>query len=137
MEERKAFGARFKEFRNDRGLSQAGLAKELRITQEEVSRIENGHAAKLTDRLAHRLNNAFPLLNLDWLVSGGGEMIKVKVSPRRTNDPSEFARAQGLGPNTCVAFKRLCGLSQSEKDAVEKFLTDERIRAIAAIIAGK
>ena len=131
------FGERLKVFRDKHlNLSQSQFGKRIKITQEEISRIETGRAAKLTDRISNRLRSAFPELNQDWLVSGDGEMIVPKIN-RPKIDPSEFARAQGLGPSTCVAFKRLCGLSQSEKDAVEKFLTDERVRALAAIIAGK
>ena len=136
MDDKGAFGERLKHFREKHlKLSQSQFGKALNITQEEISRIERGHAAKLTDRVSNRLRLAFPQLDQDWLISGDGEMILNKKRPKV--DPSEIARAFGLGQNTCIAFKRLCNLSGEQKDAIERLLSDASVKALAAILAGR
>lgn len=63
--------SRMKEIRLDSGLSQAKFGKELFISQDHVSSMENGRRA-LTERTINDICNKFHV-NEEWLRHGTGE----------------------------------------------------------------
>lgn len=126
---------RIVEFRIKQKLTQKELAQRLGTYQEEISRLENEKITELTARQKFLFLRAFPGISLDWLETGKGDIFITETAP--PDVPSEFAYSQGLGRNTAQAFERLCRLPQEQKDAIESIVTDERIRAIAAVLFGK
>jgi transcriptional regulator with XRE-family HTH domain len=72
-------GERFKKIREDLGFTQAQLAEVLGITQPQLSRFEKGVNSISLEILAKVLE-IDPKYNINWLVTGQGEMEKVATN---------------------------------------------------------
>lgn len=111
------FGDRTKEAREEAGLSQTALAKQLHVTQQAISKIEANRAkgtylvAQLSDTLR---------VNADWLLKG--------VGPKRpgTGDP-ELDQIAEEQPATFMAANRLFDLLLD--------LSEDEIRAIENLVS--
>lgn len=78
----KDVGLRIKSFRKEYlKLSQKEFAEAIGITQANVSQVESGLQKPSTD-FWHALVAKYPIVNLNWLVSGVGQMIKSNVEIR-------------------------------------------------------
>ena len=94
------FKHRFIKFRESQNLSQAKLVERLRkfgendITAGNISHWETGRFKPSSDKLL-AIQKTFPNLNIDWLLSGNGEMI---IKPTLSStipvaDPSDMNAA--------------------------------------------
>lgn len=85
------FKERFAQFFNHVGDSQSGFADRAGIQQVTVSQLLAGRS-KPSLKTANKLRDAFPNLNLDWLLEGRGEMLHDSSSPavlrRLPSDPA-------------------------------------------------
>lgn len=64
---------RFKEARKFLNLDQKTLAKELDVSQRDVSRYESGDAKNIPNSVIQKMNTDYNI-NLNWLLSGTGNM---------------------------------------------------------------
>lgn len=67
----------FKALRYYLRLKQVDFARELGMTQANVSQIENGECLPSGD-LFIRMANRYPKLNFNWLIRGEGDMFKIE-----------------------------------------------------------
>ena len=70
-----AVGERLKIFRGHLGDTQSEFSSRLEIDQRNLSKIETG-GRSLGATLMRKLTNEFPQLNMNWLMTGKGEMLK-------------------------------------------------------------
>jgi transcriptional regulator with XRE-family HTH domain len=65
-------GVRLAKFRSDRKLNQELFAEKIKINQGSLSRIERG-LRRIDADFLYRVLQAYPKLNLEWLILGNGE----------------------------------------------------------------
>lgn len=84
---------RLEQFCEHRKLSIGGFCREARISNSYFSNVkgEMGIAIK------GKIKEAFPDLNIDWLITGEGEMLKVPATVTMFNPSSNDAQAAGEG----------------------------------------
>ena len=84
---------RLEQFCEHRKLSIGGFCREARISNSYFSNVkgEMGIAIK------GKIKDAFPDLNIDWLITGEGEMLKVPATVTMFNPSSNDAQAVGGG----------------------------------------
>lgn len=82
---------RLEQFCEHRKLSIGGFCREAKISNSYFSNVkgEMGIAIK------GKIKEAFPDLNIDWLITGEGEMLKVPATVTMFNPSAEEARAAG------------------------------------------
>ncbi len=110
------FGDRTKEAREEAGLSQTALARQLHVTQQAISKIESNRAkgTYLVAQLSEALR-----VNADWLLKGTG------AKRPSSGDPAldQIAEEQ---PETFMAANRLFDLLLD--------LSEDEIRAIENLV---
>ena len=71
---------RFKQLLEEKGLTATRFASMIKVNASAMSHILNGRSKPGCDVL-DKIAQAFPELNLNWLISGKGTMYGVPVSP--------------------------------------------------------
>ena len=71
---------RFKQLLEEKGLTATRFASMIKVNASAMSHILNGRSKPGFDVL-DKIAQAFPELNLNWLISGKGTMYGVPVSP--------------------------------------------------------
>ena len=71
---------RFKQLLEEKGLTATRFASMIKVNASAMSHILNGRSKPGSDVL-DKIAQAFPELNLNWLISGKGTMYGVPVSP--------------------------------------------------------
>lgn len=76
-------------FRRYKKLTQTEFAEIATITQGNVNHYETGKSYPDRNKTV-AIKNAFPELNIDWLVEGKGEMLKESVDLPRINKEDKY-----------------------------------------------
>ncbi len=66
--------SRLKLFLNDNGISNSTFADTCDIPRPTLSQLLNGRNKKVSDELITKIHNAYPALNVMWLMFGDGDM---------------------------------------------------------------
>jgi len=80
---------KFKELRGILQLTQLEFAKQLKITQANVSQIETGESLSSSDLLL-RIGVLFPKLDYNWLMRGDGMPFATKKEPSNDRELLEM-----------------------------------------------
>ena len=118
-------GQRLRKSRNLRGYNQSELAKQSDVSQQLISRIENGKIESTTEifSLANALN-----INSKWLATGEGDMEPITMNP---SDASED-EIRFLHLLRCLtswqredAIKNLEKIKQQNEQIIQELSTDK------------
>lgn len=93
-------------------ITAAQLAKDIGLSRPQaVYDIINGKVLKVSARMANLIHSAKPMYNLDWLLTGEGEMLNpdIQASSIRTERPNEQV-------DSLTVISRLIEIN-SQKDA--------------------
>ena len=74
--------------------TQADLAVILKASEGTISRALKGDKNSLTENLLKRFCLSFPIFNLDWLLTGEGEMLKASQIPQEAEKNTESISVQ-------------------------------------------
>jgi len=86
------------------------MAQRIEKTSGYLSRIENGHEA-LSGNILVMLKKSFPILNLNWIMVGEGEMfVDQKAESGLVVQEPTVAHGEPVGTGTDVPMKELLGL---------------------------
>lgn len=92
MEKRERLAAAYAHLRS-LGLvhTQKELAQKIEAQESTISNALKGKEKYLTDKLLHRFNESFDsIFNIDWLLTGEGEMLNTNLQPANTEEPQLF-----------------------------------------------
>lgn len=85
---------RLKEFMKHVGLPSTQFADCAKIARPTISQLLNGRNRKVSNELISKLHDAFPELNILWLMFGDGEMINNTVVNAANSTQSLFTSSQ-------------------------------------------
>ena len=74
--------------------TQADLAVILKASEGTISRALKGDKNSLTENLLKRFCLSFPIFNLNWLLTGEGEMLKASQMPQEEDKKKESVSVQ-------------------------------------------
>lgn len=97
--------ARLASFLKHKSISGTGLAEKLGTSQPTISALLSGKR-KLSNGMVARIGNAFPDLNIDWLLTGEGGMLKFnpknEVEELTAEEMADLERAMSEGRVTYI-----------------------------------
>ena len=80
--------SRLKRFIEYLGLPNSSFADRAHITRPTLSQILNGRNKKISNELIGKLHDAFPMLNIMWLMFGDGDMLTTAAAASSDNVPT-------------------------------------------------
>lgn len=111
FEDKLAFGRRLEEFIKSRNVTQDEVAVQTKLTRQTVNNIINGKSNASSEFLI-KMASIYRELNLNWLISGKGEMVNNGDSTT-LYDPREDYSLKGLielldeKENTLIALQKV------------------------------
>lgn len=88
---------RLKVFMDFTGLNNSQFADKCGLPRPSFSQIITGRNQKVSDKVLTQIHNAFPELNILWLMFGEGEMVKPRVADK---EGGENAKSEGEGSDS-------------------------------------
>ena len=117
--------------------SQAEFAEIVGISRTQFSEIVTGKR-KLSDKAIHKIITAIPDINVDWLRTGEGEMLKTQSANAENHSISiagEEIKENKINVNTDETIAMLVAEVAAQRKVTEKII--EQNSELIAIIAGK
>ena len=116
-----------KELKKQRKIhSQADFAQEVGIGAVQLSEIVSGKR-KISEYYVNKILTRFPEINKDWLVSGDGEMLKMKSAIANNHSISiagEEVKENEINVNTDKTIERLIAEMSAQRKLTERTLAE-------------
>lgn len=103
--------------------SKTNFADVLGVQRTGLSAAMNGSKANLTDNLFSKICSKFPIFNLDYLLTGIGQLLTIREEV--TNE--EFEKQANPPQSTSYADKLIASLEKQIKDKDDQLADKERI----------
>ena len=123
---------RLKLFLQESGIANSQFADNCDIPRPTLSQLLNGRNKKVSDEVIAKIHNAYPVLNIMWLMFGDGEMLVPNA-----NSETAFASSQPAENSNSSTFS---GTSQQPKTinfGDGNDVSERRSQGRAAISAGQ
>ncbi len=112
---------RLKEFMKHVGLPSTQFADCAKIARPTISQLLNGRNRKVSNELISKLHDAFPELNILWLMFGDGEMINNTVV-----NTSNYNAANSTAANSTQSLlTSSCDKLVSDEDSYNPVISDQ------------
>ena len=116
MTDLKEQGQRLKQFTKAKRMTQVALSQKLSVTPGFVSNMINGKEP-ITRKIYSKLNNLYPLLNMNWLMKGEGEMFLSEIPIQVNEIEQSYDRTTNGNPEK--PLHDLTNLLQYYNDRIE------------------